>query len=82
MGEVALIRHTISHYSPVLIALLSNQFPRAGVKKKKSASPARTEITSLLWAAFITSLMGRHFLTSWLPTVLNANGVPLAHFLR
>jgi hypothetical protein len=22
---------------------------------------------------------GHHFLTSWLPTVLNANGVPLAH---
>ena len=23
--------------------------------------------------------MGHHFLTSWLPTVLNTNGVPLAH---
>jgi hypothetical protein len=41
VGEVALIRHTTSHYSPVLIAPLSNQFPRAGVQKKKSASPAR-----------------------------------------
>jgi hypothetical protein len=41
VGEVALIRHTISHYSPVLIAPLSNQFPRAGIQKKKSASPAR-----------------------------------------
>src|ERR1700730_6673472 len=39
----------------------------------------RALITSLLWIAFITSLMGHHFLTSWLPTVLNTNGVPLAH---
>jgi hypothetical protein len=82
VGEVALIRHTISHYSPVLIALLSNQFPRAGVKKKKSASPARTEITSLLWGCLHYEPDGASLMTSWLPTVLNANGVPLAHFLR
>jgi hypothetical protein len=34
--EVAIIRDTISHYSPVLIATLSNQFPRAGVQKKRA----------------------------------------------
>jgi CRP/FNR family cyclic AMP-dependent transcriptional regulator len=32
----------------VLIALLSNQFPRAGVQKKKSASPARGFLARLL----------------------------------
>src|SRR3954471_21990375 len=42
VGEVTLIRDTISHYSPVLIAPLSN-LPRAGVQKKKSASPARAK---------------------------------------
>jgi len=36
-------------------------------------------MTSLLWIAFVTSLMGHYFLTSWLPTVLTANGVPLGH---
>jgi MFS transporter, AAHS family, 4-hydroxybenzoate transporter len=39
----------------------------------------RTLLTSLLWLSFILSLTGHHFLTSWLPTVLDADGVPLAH---
>jgi hypothetical protein len=34
VDEVALIRDTISHYAPVLIAPLSIQIRRAGVKKK------------------------------------------------
>src|SRR6266536_2515919 len=34
VDEVALIRDTISHYAPVLIALLSTQIRRAGVQKK------------------------------------------------
>ena len=50
-----------------------------GMPVKHLFTEGRAAITSLLWAAFITSLMGHHFLTSWLPTVLNANGVPLAH---
>jgi AAHS family 4-hydroxybenzoate transporter-like MFS transporter len=29
----------------------------------------RAPLTLLLWAAFITSFLGHHFLTSWLPTV-------------
>jgi|GraSoiStandDraft_30_1057271.scaffolds.fasta_scaffold385297_1 hypothetical protein len=50
VGEVALIRHTISHYSPVLIAPLSNQLPRAGVQKKKSAW--RLVVATLRYLAF------------------------------
>jgi hypothetical protein len=34
VDEVALIRDTISHYAPVLIAPLSNPIRRAGVQKK------------------------------------------------
>src|SRR6266508_6480013 len=34
VDEVALIRDTISHYAPVLIAPLSIQIRRAGVQKK------------------------------------------------
>jgi hypothetical protein len=39
VGEVAVIRDTISHYSPVLIALLSNQFlaPASGKKERIAA---------------------------------------------
>jgi MFS transporter, AAHS family, 4-hydroxybenzoate transporter len=39
----------------------------------------RAALTSLLWLSFILSLTGHHFLTSWLPTVLDSNGVPLGH---
>jgi hypothetical protein len=34
VGEFALIRDTISHYAPLLIAPLSIQIRRAGVQKK------------------------------------------------
>jgi hypothetical protein len=38
VDEVALIRDTISHYTPVLIAPLSIQIRRAGVQKKLAVS--------------------------------------------
>jgi AAHS family 4-hydroxybenzoate transporter-like MFS transporter len=50
-----------------------------GMPVKHLFTNGRALITSLLWTAFITSLMGHYFLTSWLPTVLNSNGVPLGH---
>lgn len=50
-----------------------------GMPVKHLFTDQRALITSLLWIAFITSLTGHHFLTSWLPTVLNRDGVPLAH---
>jgi hypothetical protein len=39
-----------------------------GMRVKHLFLEGRALITSLLWIAFITSLMGHHFLTSWLPT--------------
>jgi len=36
-------------------------------------------MTLSLWLAYVTSLLGHYFLTSWLPTVLVAAGIPLAH---
>jgi hypothetical protein len=54
----------------IIAPLFVDKFIAPASRKKKSASPARTEITSLLWAAFITSLMRHHFLTSWLPTAV------------
>jgi AAHS family 4-hydroxybenzoate transporter-like MFS transporter len=50
-----------------------------GLPVRHLFTEGRALITSLLWIAFITSLTGHHFLTSWLPTVLDSNGVPLAH---
>jgi MFS transporter, AAHS family, 4-hydroxybenzoate transporter len=50
-----------------------------GLPVKHLFTEGRAVITTLLWVAFITSLMGHYFLTSWLPTVLNSNGVPLGH---
>jgi AAHS family 4-hydroxybenzoate transporter-like MFS transporter len=39
----------------------------------------RARMTLALWLAYVTSLLGHYFLTSWLPTVLVGEGVPLAH---
>jgi MFS transporter, AAHS family, 4-hydroxybenzoate transporter len=51
---------------------------RTGLAVKHLFSDGRAMVTSLLWVAFIASLMGHYFLTSWLPTVLAGTGVPLA----
>jgi MFS transporter, AAHS family, 4-hydroxybenzoate transporter len=50
-----------------------------GMPVRHLFTEGRAWITTLLWIAFITSLTGHHFMTSWLPTVLDSNGVPLAH---
>src|ERR1700730_2894834 len=43
-AKLRLIRDTISHYSPVLIAPLSNPISSRRLQKNKSASPAREGI--------------------------------------
>jgi len=50
-----------------------------GLPVKYLFREGRAVLTSLLWLSFILSLTGHHFLTSWLPTVLDADGIPLAH---
>jgi MFS transporter, AAHS family, 4-hydroxybenzoate transporter len=50
-----------------------------GLPMKHLFTDGRAIMTSLLWLAFVSSLMGHYFLTSWLPTVLVGAGVPLAH---
>lgn len=39
----------------------------------------RAAMTALLWLAYAANMVSLHFLTSWLPTVMAENGVPLAH---
>ena len=59
--------------------------PRFVVRETQETSPrfahlfreGRAPLTLLLWAAFVTSFLGHHFLTSWLPTVLASDGLPL-----
>ena len=36
-------------------------------------------MTAMLWFAFVSSLLGHTFLTSWLPTVLSGEGMSLSH---
>jgi len=52
---------------------------QAGVPVRHLFTDGRAAITILLWFAYISSLMGQHFLTSWLPTVLAGSGVALGH---
>ena len=35
-------------------------------------------VTALLWAAYIFNMLALHFITSWLPTVIEASGVGLS----
>jgi AAHS family 4-hydroxybenzoate transporter-like MFS transporter len=39
----------------------------------------RASMTALLWLAFVSSLLGHYFLTSWLPTILAAASIPLTY---
>ncbi|HEX2656376.1 MAG TPA: MFS transporter [Xanthobacteraceae bacterium] len=48
-----------------------------GFPVKHLFTEGRALMTSLLWAAFVTSFLGHHFLTSWMPTVLEQGGVSL-----
>lgn len=42
-------------------------------------SHGRAAATSLLWLAFVSSLLGHYFLTSWLPTILTQAAAPLGY---
>jgi MFS transporter, AAHS family, 4-hydroxybenzoate transporter len=52
---------------------------QAGVPVRHLFTEGRAAITVLLWFAYVSSLMGQYFLTSWLPTVLAGSGVALSH---
>jgi AAHS family 4-hydroxybenzoate transporter-like MFS transporter len=50
-----------------------------GIPVQHLFTDGRASMTLLLWFAYVTSLLGHYFLTSWLPTLLVGAGVPLAH---
>ncbi|MEQ1949412.1 MAG: MFS transporter, partial [Bryobacteraceae bacterium] len=55
---------------PANAELILHEGHRAGLPVWNLFTDGRAAITSLLWITFVTSLLGHHFLTSWLPTVL------------
>jgi AAHS family 4-hydroxybenzoate transporter-like MFS transporter len=48
-----------------------------GLPLKHLFTNGRAIVTILLWIAFISSLLGHYFLTSWLPTILAGAAVPV-----
>jgi AAHS family 4-hydroxybenzoate transporter-like MFS transporter len=52
---------------------------RSGVPVKHLFMEGRAATTLLLWFAYMFSLTGQYFLTSWLPTVLVGSGLSLDH---
>lgn len=52
---------------------------RGGVPVKNLFTEGRAFMTVMLWFAFVSSLLGHTFLTSWLPTVLSGEGMSLSH---
>ncbi len=57
----------------------AEQTAEPGLPVRHLFTERRAWITVLLWIAFVTSLTGHSFLTSWLPTVLSDNGISLEH---
>jgi len=52
---------------------------RRGIPVTHLFTDGRAQMTVLLWFAYVTSLLGHYFLTSWLPTLLVGAGVSLRH---
>jgi AAHS family 4-hydroxybenzoate transporter-like MFS transporter len=50
-----------------------------GFPVKHLFTNGRAGVTVLLWIAFVSSLLGHYFLTSWLPTMLAGAAVPLSY---
>jgi AAHS family 4-hydroxybenzoate transporter-like MFS transporter len=49
-----------------------------GLPLKHLFSNGRAVATALLWTAFVSSLLGHYFLTSWMPTILAGAAVPVS----
>jgi AAHS family 4-hydroxybenzoate transporter-like MFS transporter len=52
---------------------------RSGLPIKHLFTEDRALMTSMLWFAFVASLLGHTFLTNWLPTVLVGGGMSLSN---
>jgi MFS transporter, AAHS family, 4-hydroxybenzoate transporter len=52
---------------------------RSASSVKNLFTEGRAFLTIMLWLAFVSSLLGHTFLTSWLPTVLVGDGMSMSH---
>ena len=57
--------------------LTEEQHP--GLPVRQLFRHGRALATGLLWIAFVSSLLGHYFLTSWLPTILTRASAPMAY---
>ncbi len=81
-GQIAAIMRRLRPdlgITPATRFVLAEEAAPKGMPVTQLFSDGRAWITVLLWAAFVTSLGSHYFLTSWIPTVLDAGGIPLAH---
>jgi AAHS family 4-hydroxybenzoate transporter-like MFS transporter len=75
---------TLKQLSPGLVfddqtAFIVNEQRHKGLPVRQLFAHGRGPATTLLWIAFMSSLLGHYFLTSWLPTILAGAAVPLAY---
>jgi len=57
--------------------------PTKGMSVVKSLfTEGRSAMTLLLWASFFMNMLVMNFLNNWLPTLLNAGGLPMAQAVR
>src|ERR1700761_4264895 len=52
---------------------------QTGLPVKRLFAKGSASMTILLWIAFVSSLLGHYFLTSWLPTILTRAAAPLTY---
>jgi AAHS family 4-hydroxybenzoate transporter-like MFS transporter len=84
-GRNAEIARVLRRFRPDLPITPQTRFTVAdhaaesGMLVRHLFTEGRGLVTILLWSAFICSLAAHYFLTSWLPTMLDASGIPLTH---
>jgi len=82
-GEAQRITKLLARIAPGIVVPPNASFVigenrETGFVVKHLFTDGRTPVTLLLWVIFFMSLLDLYFLNSWLPTVLNDSGVPLA----
>ncbi|HTH98303.1 MAG TPA: MFS transporter [Stellaceae bacterium] len=59
--------------------LILGEEPKKGIPVGELFMDGRAMATCMLWLAGVCSTITLHFLTSWLPVVIESEGVPLGH---
>ena len=59
--------------------LIATEEKHHGFPVKHLFTDGRATMTALLWLAFVMSLLGHYFLTSWLPTILTGAAIPFTY---